>query len=188
MIRSLTRPATTSLVVPVIFFAMLTALTARIVIHLPFTVIPITLQTLAVLLSGLVLGSRGGAYSQLLYIAALAAGLPMSSSGIGGPAVFLTPTAGYIVAFVPGAFIAGYLLEARPVAARHALILHVLAGIAGMIVIYVGGIAWLTVLTGSVSIALQQGLFPFIGVDLAKATVAALAAGGGRLIFSPNAQ
>src|SRR5690606_28062574 len=93
--------------VSVLFFALLSAVTARIVMPLPFTPVPITLQVMAVLISGLVLGSRAGAMSQLAYLGAIAVGLPLAASGLGGPAAFLTPTAGYLVAFVPGAFVAG---------------------------------------------------------------------------------
>ena len=187
MIRSITRPATTSAIVPIIFFAVLTAVTARITIYLPFTIIPITLQTLAVLLSGLVLGSRGGALSQVAYLAAMAAGLPLNTAGVGGFAAFLIPTAGYLIAFVPAAFVAGYLSERGQSTDRWAVLRHVAAGICGMLVIYVGGVAWLSVIMGNFTLALQQGLLPFIGVDLGKAIVAALVASGGRRIFMPTA-
>src|SRR3989337_158120 len=141
MIRSSARPTTNTLVLPVIFFAMLTALTARITIPLPFTVVPITAQTLAVLLSGLVLGSRAGATSQMLYLAAIVAGVPVSAAGLGGPAAFLTPTAGYLIAFVPAAFLAGYVLERLIInqgQTRPTLLIHIIASISGMVVIYVG--------------------------------------------------
>lgn len=185
MIRSLSRPASNSLLLAVIFFALLTALTARITIPLPFTIVPITLQTLAVLLSGLVLGSRAGASSQMLYLAAIAAGLPISASGLGGPAAFVTPTAGYLIAFVPAAFVAGYLLERGQGQNRQTLLLHIMAGVCGMLVIYAGGVAWLTVVLGNLQSALQQGLLPFIAIDLGKALVAALVASGGRMLFLP---
>lgn len=186
MIRSLTRPTTSAIVVPVILFAVLTALTARITIPLPFTVIPITLQTLAVLLSGLVLGSRAGAASQLLYIAAIAAGMPITASGIGGPAAFLTPTAGYLIAFVPAAFVAGYVLERFQGKSQHIMPIHILAGICGITIIYVGGVSWLTLMLGNLQVAIQQGLLPFIAVDLAKTIVVAFVAAGGRLLLMPN--
>lgn len=186
MIRSITRPTTHTLLIPLIFFALLTAVTARITIFLPFTVVPITLQTLAVLLSGLVLGSRAGALSQILYLAALLAGLPISSTGIGGPAVFATPTMGYILAFAPAAFVTGYLLEQLHARNWQTLITHIIAGLCGMLVIYAGGVAWLTLLLSNVQSALQQGLLPFIAVDLGKAIVAALVASGGRLLFTPS--
>ena len=188
MIRSLARPTTNNLILPVLLFAVLTALTARITIPLPFTVVPITLQTLAVLLSGLVLGSRAGAFSQLLYLAAIAVGFPISASGMGGLATFVTPTAGYLIAFVPAAFIAGYILERLQASALHSLLIHIAAGLCGVLLIYIGGVAWLTLVLGNFQIALQQGLLPFIGVDLAKAIVAALVASGGRLLFIPTTE
>jgi biotin transport system substrate-specific component len=168
----------------ILLFAALTALTARITIPLPFTVVPITLQTLAVLLSGLVLGSRAGALGQLAYLAAIAAGLPLSANGLGGLAAFATPTAGYLVAFVPAAFVAGNLAEHRDASALPSFVVTMLAAIAGMLVIYVGGVAWLTFVVGDFKVALQQGILPFIGVDLCKAAVAALVANSGRRIFS----
>lgn len=188
MIRVLNRPTVQSLIVPVIFFALLTAITARITIPLPFTVVPITAQTLAVLLSGLVLGSRAGAMSQMLYLAAIAAGVPVSAAGLGGPAAFLTPTAGYLIAFVPAAFLAGYVLQRLIInqgQKPQTLLIHIIASVCGMVVIYTGGVAWLSIVLGNFPIALQQGVLPFIGVDVAKAIVAALVAGGGRLLFFP---
>ena len=187
MIRSLPRPSVRTLVVPVLFFALLTAVTARITIPLPFTVVPITLQVLAVLLSGLVLGSRAGAFSQLVYLAAIAAGLPVSAAGIGGPAAFVTPTAGYLLAFVPAAFVAGYIVERVQASGWQSILIHIMAGICGVLVIYTGGVAWLTFLLGDFRTAIQQGLLPFIGLDLGKAIVAALVASGGRLLFMPSA-
>jgi biotin transport system substrate-specific component len=188
MIRSVSHPTAHKFVIaviPVLFFALLTAVTARITIPLPFTVVPITLQTLAVLLSGLVLGSRAGALSQAIYLAAIATGLPVSATGIGGVAAFVTPTAGYLLAFVPAAFVAGYLLERLQGNSLQPLLIHMVAGLCGVLVIYTGGVAWLTILTGDFQSALQQGLIPFIGVDLGKAIAAALVASGGRLLFLP---
>ena len=185
MIRSLPRPSARTLVLPVIFFALLTAVTARITIPLPFSVVPITLQVLAVLLSGLVLGSRAGALSQVAYLAAILAGLPISASGIGGPAAFVTPTAGYLIAFVPAAYVAGYLLERVQASKWQRVIIHLIAGLCGVLVIYTGGVAWLAFFLGDFQSAFQQGLLPFIGVDVGKAIVAALVASGGRFLFMP---
>lgn len=185
MIRSLPRPSARTLVLPVLFFALLTAVTARITIPLPFSVVPITLQALAVLLSGLVLGSRAGALSQLVYLAAILAGLPISASGIGGPAAFVTPTAGYLIAFVPAAYVAGTILERGQTGRWQSVLIHIVAGLCGVLVIYTGGVAWLTFFLGNFQSAFQQGVLPFIGVDLVKAIVAALAASGGRLLLMP---
>ncbi|HEY63954.1 MAG TPA: biotin transporter BioY [Caldilineae bacterium] len=154
-------------------FAALTALTARVTIPLPFTPVPVTLQVLAVLLAGLTLGARAGAASQLAYLTAIAVGLPLSAKGLGGPAAFLGPTGGYLVAFVPAAYVVGAL--ARPGWRTWAAML------AGVAVIYLGGASWLAIwLGGDWGKAWTMGVVPFIAVDLAKALVAAIVVDGAR--------
>ena len=176
--RTTTRRAI--IIAAVLFFAALTALTARISIPLPFTPVPITLQVLAVLLSGLVLGARGGAASQIAYLAGILVGLPLSASGAGGPGVFLGPTAGYLLAFAPAAFVAGLA-----VGVRASFLRQLVASLAAVLVIYLGGTAWLSVwLGGNVAKAWQLGVVPFVLVDLAKAIVAASLARGGRSLLS----
>ncbi len=166
-----------AIVIGVAFFAALTALTARVAISLPFTPVPITLQVLAVLLSGLVLGGRGGAASQVAYLAAIAAGLPLSARGVGGPAAFLGPTGGYLLAFVPAAFVVG-LIAGKPEAA---FLRRLIAGLVGVLLIYLGGTTWLAVWLGGDWVrAWKLGVAPFLSVDLMKAVVAAAVAHGGR--------
>jgi biotin transport system substrate-specific component len=170
----------TRIVAGVLIFAALTALTARFSFRLPFTPVPITLQVLAVLLAGLVLGSRGGAASQLTYLGMIAVGLPFTASGLAGPAAFFSPTAGYLLAFVPAAFVVGAL--ARP-GWRTAL-----AALAGIAVIYVGGASWLAVwLGGDWAKAWTLGAAPFIAADLAKAVLAVTAAGVVRRVLGGGA-
>lgn len=166
----------TRIVVGVLIFAALTALTARFSFRLPFTPVPITLQVLAVLLVGLVLGARGGAASQLTYLGMIAVGLPFTASGLAGPATFFSPSAGYLLAFVPAAFVVGAL--ARPGWRT------VLAAFAGIAVIYLGGASWLAVwLGGDWAKAWTLGVTPFIAADLAKAVLAVAAAGVVRQVF-----
>ncbi len=160
-------------------FVALTALTARITIPLPFTPVPITLQVMAVLLAGLVLGPKGGAVSQLAYLAAIAAGLPLDARAL-GPVALAGPTAGYLLAFVPGAFVTGWLAE-KLSATRASRFLATLAGVA---VIYAGGLAWLSPTVGGLRAAWMLGAAPFILVDLGKALVAAAVAESGRLLLS----
>src|SRR5690606_3560218 len=107
-------------------------------------------------------------------------------TGIGGPAVFATPTIGYILAFAPAAFVAGYLLEQLQERRLQPFLVHMVAGLCGVLVIYMGGVAWLTILLGNFQNALQQGLLPFVVVDLGKAIAAALVATGGRHFFMPT--
>ncbi len=78
-------------VAAIVIFAALTALAARIAIHLPFTPVPITLQVLIVVLAGLALGAIEGALSQITYVVLIAIGLPFDANGL-GTAVFASPT------------------------------------------------------------------------------------------------
>jgi biotin transport system substrate-specific component len=162
----------------ILAFAALTGLAARVTIFLPFTPIPITLQVLAVLLAGLVLGSRAGAFSQLAYLAALTAGLPLDARML-GPAVWLQPTAGYLAGFVAGAFAAGWVREHWPTRIHGGAFAAGAAGIAG---IYMPGFLWLTVffLHGDLRQGVSLGVAPFLMIDSLKAALAAALAEIGR--------
>lgn len=162
----------------ILVFMAVTALAARVTIHLPFTPVPVTLQTLAVVLSGLVLGARGGAAAQLVYLGLIAAGLPFDANGL-GPASFFGPTAGYLVGFVPAAFAAGWLAQLLP-RRRWA---NFVAAVAGMLLIYLVGAGWLAVFLGDWRRAWSGGVLPFILPDLAKTLIAAGVAESGRFLF-----
>lgn len=166
-------------VAAIITFAAITALTARITIHLPFTPVPVTLQTLAVVLSGLVLGSRGGALAQLAYLGLIAVGLPFDANAL-GPAAFFGPTAGYLIGFVPAAFVAGWLAERFAVQSWWG---NFLAAWAGALVLYLVGATWLATILGSWQKAWLAGVAPFILLDLGKAAIAAGVAESGKLLF-----
>ncbi len=166
-------------VASIAIFAALTALTARITIHLPFTPVPVTLQTLAVVLSGLVLGARGGAAAQLAYLGMIAVGLPFDANGL-GPAAFFGPTAGYLIGFVPAAFVAGWLAERFAVQNWWG---NFLAAVSGTLVIYLVGASWLVVMLGSWQTAWNAGVAPFILIDLGKAGVSAGVAESGKLLL-----
>jgi biotin transport system substrate-specific component len=163
----------------IILFAAFTALAARVTIPLPFTPVPITLQVMVVLLAGLVLGPRAGAASQIVYLAMIAAGLPLDANAL-GLAALTGPTAGYLIGFVPAAFLAGWLAEKLP-ATRAS---RFLAATAGVGVVYAAGVAWLAPVVGSLRTAWMLGVAPFILIDLGKALVAAAVAESGRLLFS----
>ncbi|MGQ9501764.1 MAG: biotin transporter BioY [Anaerolineae bacterium] len=162
----------------VVLFTLFTILSARITIPLPFTPVPVTLQVLAVLLAGLVLGARAGAISQLLYLAAIAGGLPVDAYGRGAAALS-GPTAGYLIGFVAGAFVTGWVVTRLP-ASRPG---RFLAALAGLAVIYICGVTWLALAMGSLEAAVLGGLAPFIAVDLLKALAAASVAEGGRWLL-----
>jgi biotin transport system substrate-specific component len=163
----------------IITFAAITALTARITILLPFTPVPITLQTLAVVLSGLVLGSRSGALAQIVYLGLIATGLPFDAKGL-GPAAFFGPTAGYLLGFVPAALVTGWLAERL---AWRSWWGNFVAAVVGMLVIYLAGTSWLAIMLGNWQRAWLGGVAPFILLDLGKAAVAAGVSESGKLFF-----
>ena len=164
----------------VLFVTVLTAAAAQISVPLPFTAVPFTLQPMVVLLGGLALGSRLGAASQVLYLAAGIAGLPVfAASGIlpPGPLRLLGPTGGYLMAYPIAAFLTGYLAE-RGFDRRY--LTSVIAMLVGLLVIYAIGVTWLGVfarpLEGAapgMSVAALTGIYPFIVPDLIKIAVAA---------------
>jgi len=150
--------------------ALCVALFSQVVIPLPFTPVPVTGQTLAVLLVGALLGSRRGAGSLLMYLGSGVMGLPVFSTGMAGLARLAGPTGGYLVGFVAAAFLVGLLCE-RWVARRPAALLLVLA--IGSAVIYLFGVSWLAVTVGAEK-SLALGLAPFVPGDLLKISLAAV--------------
>lgn len=147
---------------------LLVALSAQVAIPLPFSPVPITGQTLTVLLTGVLLGSRRAGLCLLVYLAEGIAGLPVFAGGKAGIAHLLGPTGGYLLGFVPAAFLVGWLAEKgwdkRPVTAFAAMLL-------GNVVIYTFGLPWLAYFVGSERV-LVAGCLPFIPGDLTKVLLA----------------
>jgi biotin transport system substrate-specific component len=155
----------------VITFALLTAFSAHVSAPIPGTVVPVSLQTLVVLLSGMLLGPALGAATQTAYLLAGAAGLPVFAAGLGVPYLF-GPTGGYLLAFPAAAAVAGAVaVHARGGTVRQAVLLT-LAGTLATLAIYAGGTAQLTLLTGSAGDAFRMGVLPFLPGDLAKIAIA----------------
>ncbi len=164
-----TRTSTTVLVVG---FALLTAVAAQWRIHLPFTPVPVTGQTFAVLLAGVSLGVRAGAASQLLYLAMGAVGLPVFSGGTGGWEVLTGATGGYLAGFVVAAAVVGALAE-RHHDRRFSTTLS--AFLVGSFVIYAFGVAGLVGFAGmGPAEAILKGVAPFVFGDVLKAGLAAV--------------
>jgi biotin transport system substrate-specific component len=154
----------------VVGFALLTALAAQVRIPLPFTPVPVTGQTLAVLLAGAALGSRAGAASQGLYILLGLGGLPFFQGGNGGWEYATGPTLGYLIGFVIAAAAVGYLAERKQ---DRTIATALPAFLAGTAVIYVFGVAGLMVsLQTDLTDALVKGLVPFVIGDLLKIALA----------------
>ncbi|HEY0605267.1 MAG TPA: biotin transporter BioY [Herpetosiphonaceae bacterium] len=154
-------------------FSGFVALTAQIEIRLPFTPVPITGQTLGVLLTGAALGSRRGALALMLYLLEGAIGLPVFAGGAAGFARILGPTGGYLLACPLAAGVVGLLAE-RGWDRR--LPLAALAMLIGNLVIYLLGVSWLGFykgILGDVSM-LWAGVYPFLPGDLLKIAIAAI--------------
>ncbi len=150
---------------------LFTAALAQVRIPLPFTPVPLTAQTFAVLLVGAALGARRGALSLGLYLALGLIGLPVFAGGASGAAYALGPTGGYLLGFVAAAWVAGRLAERG---LERSLRTSWLPFLSGMLVIYACGAGWLALLLG-LSKALILGVLPFLVGDALKIVLAALA-------------
>lgn len=165
----------------VVLMAGLTAAAAQISVPLPFTQVPFTFQPMVVLLGGLALGPRLGAAAQVLYLLAGVAGLPVFAASATLPQGMLRllgPTGGYLLSYPFAAFLVGYLAE-RGFDRRY--LTCVLAMLAGLAMIYLGGASMLALVTRQVGVsaagafrnALLFGVVPFIAADLVKLLIAA---------------
>jgi biotin transport system substrate-specific component len=155
----------------VIGASLLMAVCARISVPLPFTPVPLTLGNFAVLVIGMVLGSRRGMAALLVYLAEGAAGLPVfSPAGPGGVAQLLGPTGGYLMAYPLAAFLAGWVSRRL----ERSFSRLALAALCGEVVLFAGGVTWLMALT---QVSLKQaawfGLYPFLFAEIIKVLSAA---------------
>lgn len=149
------------------------ALSAQFALPIPGTPVPFTLAPFVVVVAGLLLGPADAAAAMVLYLAAGAVGLPVfAPMGAPGLARLLGPTGGYLLAYPVAAAVAGWLGAGRPAFTTRAL-----AAVAGMAVIYVGGLAQLVILSGSLATAALVGALPFAAADVVKALVAAAVSG-----------
>lgn len=152
-------------------FAALTAAVAQIKIPLGFTPVPITLQTLVVLLSGAMLGSFYGALAMILYVLVGVLGLPVFAGGSSGLPVLYGNTGGYLISYFIAAFVIGKYLELRP---RRKYLDYVIAMIFGSIIIYALGATQGKIVTGLPWSAIITGwVLPFIIGDSIKLLTAA---------------
>ncbi len=157
----------------VLFFAGVTALSAQLSVKIGW--VPITGQTFAVLLAGALLGSKRGAVSQITYLAVGAMGAPIFANYMGGPGVFAGPTGGYLIGFIPAAFVVGLLAE-RGWDRR--VWTTILAMFIGSVVLYTFGLSWLSIWLSRFnpdSSVIGVGLVPFLPGDALKIALAAVA-------------
>lgn len=169
--RALPRSRATAVLL-VVAAAALTALAAQWRIHLPFTPVPITGQTFAVLLTGAALGSKLGAAGQLLYVAVGAFGAPVFSDGSGGIEVIQGATGGYLIGFIFAAGLIGWMAERRQDRSFPTMFT---AFIAGSGLIYIFGVVGLIAATEmDLTTAFANGVAPFLFGDLIKAAGAGI--------------
>lgn len=151
--------------------ATVVAASAQFVVPLPFTPVPMTLQPLAVLIVGALLGPAAGASALVLYLLAGAAGLPVfAPGGVPGAARLIGPTGGYLLAFPVAAAVVGVIAGGSVRGIARVL----LAMAAGMVVIHAGGVAHLALLGGDPATAFKVGFVPFLTGDLLKIGLAAV--------------
>jgi len=153
-------------VVRVALAVAIMAASAQVAVPMPFTPIPATLQPVAVLAIGALLGPRLGLAALVTYLLVGAAGLPVFAMGGAGIGRLIGPTGGYLLAFPVAAAVAGL-----GGAQRLARILPAMLG--AMIVIHAGGTAWLAILGGDPVVAFEAGFLPFLTGDLLKIGLAA---------------
>lgn len=163
----------------IVYIALFAAVTAALGLFPPFplpvTGVPISLQSMGPMLAGLILGGRRGFFSQLLFLALVAAGLPLLAGGRGGIAVFVGPTAGYLVGWAVSALVIGVLGE-RVNAHRSLAKAIAVNAIGGIVVLYACGIPWMCfVLKMAPGAAIVSSLV-FIPGDIVKCVVAAFLA------------
>ena len=155
----------------IVLGALFVAILAQVKIPLPFTPVPLTGQTFAVLLVGAILGSRRGAASMALYIALGAVGLPVFAGGASGLTYLSGATLGYLIGFVLTAYVIGLLAERG---LERSVRTSIFPFLIGTMIIYICGITWLAVLLGGFSKAVAAGLLPFLIGDAIKLIAAAL--------------
>ncbi len=154
--------------------SLLLALSAQIAIPLPFSPVPITGQTFAVLVIGMLFGRWRGTAAVLAYLVEGCGGLPVFAEGKAGLAVLLGPTGGYLASFVPAAFLAGYLAERGWDLKISTTFLGMLLG---NVIIFGLGAAWLAKFVGADN-AFRLGVYPFLAGDVVKIGLATVALPG----------
>jgi biotin transport system substrate-specific component len=139
--------------------------------------VPITAQSLGVILAGAVLGGRRGFAAVLLFLALVAVGLPVLPGGRGGLGVFATPSAGFLLGFPVAAFVVGWLTErgGSPYRLPWGILANVVGGI---VVLYSAGIVGMAAVTGMSVEAAAVASWIFLPGDLAKVVLAAVVARG----------
>lgn len=150
-------------------FAAITAICAQITLNIP--PVPFTLQTLAVTLAAMILGSRYGSISMIVYVLIGAFGAPVFAGFKGGFQYLFDKTGGYLFGFILAAFVIGFIMERGPVTLAKAIFANVI----GLLIIYAAGVTQLKIVLAVDWIqALQFGMLPFLIPDAIKLVTATI--------------
>jgi len=162
-----------------VYAALFAAVTAALgllpMIAVPGISAPITAQSLGVMLAGSILGAKRGGLALLVFTALAAAGLPLYAGGRGGIGLFLGPTGGFAIGYIPGAFVVGWMVAAMwtRLNVGKAFLACVIGGIG---VVYLLGVPWLAYAAKISFHKALIGSMAFIPGDLIKAALAAFVA------------
>ncbi|UCF04929.1 MAG: biotin transporter BioY [bacterium] len=158
----------------IVSFLVFMFIGAQLAVRLPFTPVPVTMQTLFVILAGVTLGARDGLIAMISYLALGLSGVPLFAGFAFGPAVLLGPTGGYLLAFPVAAYLAGTVCERRGTGRA----LCLLTAWLGSAVILLSGTAHIALVTGSdFGNAAAIALLPFVAGELIKGVLVAAIAG-----------
>ncbi len=170
-IQRIARPLSTAMLHlgGILFFAMLMALGAFVRIPLPWTPVPVTLQTFFVLLSGAALGGLAGGAAQFVYLGIGLAGVPVFAGAVGGMDVLRAATAGYLLAFPLAAGVVGMMVKERGTSIARLLAAMI---IGNLLILSLGTLHLALFLNYNLGHAFQLGFLPFLGGDAAKLVAA----------------
>jgi biotin transport system substrate-specific component len=167
--------STRDIVYIALFAALMAAINLVPAIQIGFLPVPITAQTLGVMLAGSLIGAKRGALAILLFVLLVALGLPLLSGGHGGLSVFFGPTAGFIIVWPFAAFVTGWLTELNW-RRMNTVWFFVFSAIGGIGIVYLIGIPWLAFVAKLSLWDAAKGSLIFVPGDLIKAAVAAIIA------------
>ncbi|MFN4206164.1 MAG: biotin transporter BioY [Agrobacterium albertimagni] len=171
---------TRDIVLAALFTAIIIVLGVIPPVPIPLLPVPITAQSMGVMLAGCIIGAKRGAAAYALLVVLVAVGLPVLSGGRGGLNVLMGPTGGYIFGWIIGAFVTGFLAEKLvregQSAVRQMTGFFVASVVGGIGVVYLCGMPWLSLVAGTPFDKVVLGSLAFIPGDLVKAAIATLAA------------
>ncbi|MGW9348108.1 biotin transport system substrate-specific component [Nocardiopsis flavescens] len=160
-----------------VFAALIAVLSVSGQIAVPLSPVPITLQTLGIMLAPALLGWKRGALAVAVFLALGLAGLPLFAGGVGGLAVLAGPSAGFIVSWIPAALVIGLLTDLLTRGGRYRFWAGLGVNIVGgILVVYAVGVPWMGVAMGDGLLGLFTAMAVYLPGDLAKAVAAALIA------------